>query len=532
MRALTLPASRSLSAATPERIRALVIEPLGAVLFIVALASTWRAIHDGIGIYDEGILLTDAYLLMMGKVPYRDFYANYPPGSFGLLAFLFGVFGKSVFVERALGLVVHALMALGAGRLVGRIRGGMFSFACAGIVATWLAWLALAPYAWLMAMTVALWAANACLWAVERAKPKAYALAGFAVASVSWFRHDLFAYWAVFSALFGGAYVLWRWRWRSDSLPLRVAGWFSAGVAVGLVVFWPAVFIAGGFRQVLNDLYFDQVKYVLPGRTLPFPSFKQWSHLVAAILLTFAGPVLGVLAAVAPRTSGVLRLLGVTLMTTLALAAAPQMMGRTDAHHAIYTVTPAIILGMVWAYGGTLGTGRGLADAWFRTVVIIAVLLGPAIEHLNREERKVWTPAFPSLPHANTVIDGEAGARRQVLDYIAANTRPGEPIYVGLTSHRTVFISEMDMYFLAERPGSTRVMQFDPNVGNREDAQRAAIEQLERANTKIFILSARGSYSGEQNDSIKPGSGMMDEYLERNTQLVFQAGVYVVRSKK
>src|SRR4030095_2278960 len=83
--------------------------------------------------YDEGILLTNTMLVMMGQVPYRDFYSNYPPGIYLTLAAIFKIFGATARVARVLGLTLRLALVALAARLGGRIVGRRFSLLVAGI---------------------------------------------------------------------------------------------------------------------------------------------------------------------------------------------------------------------------------------------------------------------------------------------------------------------------------------------------------------------------------------------------------------
>jgi hypothetical protein len=53
-----------------------------------------------INVYDEGLIVFGAIRVMNGDVPYRDFYANYGPAQFYVLAGLFKVFGPSILISR------------------------------------------------------------------------------------------------------------------------------------------------------------------------------------------------------------------------------------------------------------------------------------------------------------------------------------------------------------------------------------------------------------------------------------------------
>jgi len=78
-----------------------------------------------VGIFDEGILLTDVLCTMSGQVLHRDFYYNYGPAQLYMLAGLFKLFGPSVFVDRFAALLSNAFAAVHL-RLVRQLR------ACSG----------------------------------------------------------------------------------------------------------------------------------------------------------------------------------------------------------------------------------------------------------------------------------------------------------------------------------------------------------------------------------------------------------------
>src|SRR5438105_15698246 len=99
------------------------LRPLDVAAVAWAAVLTVATVHmmgDAINRYDEGLLLTNAHLILRGQVPYRDFYSNYPPGIFLIIAALWKVFGVRAIVVRLLGLAIHLAIALLAARLAGR----------------------------------------------------------------------------------------------------------------------------------------------------------------------------------------------------------------------------------------------------------------------------------------------------------------------------------------------------------------------------------------------------------------------------
>ena len=133
----------------------------------------------------------------------------------------------------------------------------------------------------------------------------------------------------------------------------------------------------------------------------------------------------------------------------------------------------------------------------------------------------------PRFPAAETLERGaplpyvDAAARRQVLAVVAAHSRPDDAIFVGCNDHRRVIMNDMDLYFLADRVGATRYMQFEPNIVTRADVQRTMIAEIERKRAPIAILRTVGCWWREPNLSNTPGASLVDEYLRaRYTQAV------------
>lgn len=502
-----------------------ILSSLGLLGVILAIPATLASLYNGIGAYDEGVLLTGAHLLLRGEVPYRDFYSNYPPGIFLLLAVLFKLFGVSVGVERALGFVLHLAIPALAGRVAGRQLGLRFSFIVAGLVASWLVILGVNAFAWLAAFAIALSACELWAWAHARGRPLGYLLPGAALGVLSWFRHDLFIYFTLSLGGFAAVWVGLGLR-RGDRTPLVPALWTLAGALLVACLMWVPVFALAGFRQVTADLYFDQVRHTMPARVLPLPSLSAlgeavWAPLplpaflrtpfAAAVLLTLLGPVLAGVAVLKPRWLGSNDRAGLIWPLALTIAVVPQMLGRTDVYHAVFAVTPALMASAVWLIGGPLRRWRA-STAWALAVVGVVVLYLPIRDRLEVGRRATAVDTDPELPRAGRTR--VAKTRKRIVSFIRQHTNPEDPIFVGLTDHRWTYSNDMDLYFLADRLGATRYMQFDPNLANREDVQRTMIAELDRTQAKVAILVPTKKRN-EPNESRKKGSSLLDRYLRR-----------------
>jgi hypothetical protein len=512
-------------------------EVLGAVLFLMAVRKLVYALHVPLAKYDEGILLTDSMLVSMGQVPYRDFYTNYGPGIFWVLAGIWKVFGVSVLPERVLGCLVQPAVAIACGLLVGRATGRRFSLLGAGLVAAWLStWLSPyqppIPYAWLVALTLivaALWALSIAL---EGDRMRPWLGAGAALGLASWFRPELVATLALVLFLVG---VVWL---RIDpSLPSparrRGAGAFVLAAVAAALPAWGTVFALAG-TQPIYDLFIDQTR-IRAARVLPFPpllpltaqddlpwplpAFLVDSH-PGAIVLCLAAPVVGLLLAAFGSPLGLARR-SVLLTAALAVAVLPQMMGRSDQIHCVYTVPPALVLGAALLESPAIATPAALLAA---TLGVVALFLP-----CRDLQPLPPTPAFATraFPRYGGIPDNDAN-RLHLVEMLQAQTTPGEPIFVGLSDHRRTQMNDLELYFLTGHPGGTRYLQFDPNLTNREDVQVTIIRDLEARGVRWVVLGLWPANEREPNESTRMGSDALDVFLRRTFRPFARMGNYLI----
>lgn len=504
-----------------------------------AWLATRMAFADPINYYDEGIVLTGANQLLWGKLPYRDFYSNYPPGVFLLLGLCFRAFGASVAVERAVGLVFHLAIALLAGRLAARLEAGRFSWWVLALVLTWLVPLHLTAVAWLGSLALALLACEVAAWARARGGAARHALVGVVFGAVSWFRHDLFAYFATALCLAGALSMLQCVR-RGGRAPLAARGWMVLGTLGALACMWLPVLAFAGVEQPLRDLLLDQLRYVVPARELPVPDLLaltrvSWFPIAlpafltqtteGALALELVAPVLLLAAVVLPRASGLERRADAVWLAALSLAVLPQALGRSDLPHALYCVAPGAIAVGSWLTGGSWrawrpgSTQRSLAGALLLFTPAAALPNELAATPVPEGSRRASTlPAHPE--------------RAMVLTFIEAHGRAGDPLYVGFTDHRWISVNEMDLYFASDRVGATRYMQFEPNLVNRQDVQLQMIAELERSRPRVAVLSKRSQRMGEPNASATMGASLLDEYLRSQYPIALELLEYRIGLRK
>jgi hypothetical protein len=506
---------------------------IGIACLVAGITALARAFVSPIGPYDEGILLSDARLVMHGAVPYRDFYSNYPPGIFWALALVWKVVGVSVTSERVLSVILRAVTALFAGRIAGKLIGGRFSVLACGVVWLWSMHQPIAATAYAAGLAALLVAIDLAVRAHNSGRPRDWALVGLAYGIAGCLRHDLFAYTAIWTvvalivARFVGA--------RSASaksivlepaiaLPrgrARVA--FLAALAWPLALTWGWVLWKAGVDVPLHDLSLDQAHHTIPARAMPFPSMTSFHATQIALALDFAAPILVIAAWRMWRCRSAALLLG-----PVALAVLPQMLFISDGPHVQSAVTPALIL--VCAAGLLIFERARSGFARIAVAVVIIALLVIGGFSGTRFQRG-WEWVRVDDPRWGVAMeDGAelAAARRRLLDVVEQHVQPDQTIFVGCARHDRIDIDEMDIYFLADRKGALRRMQFDPGLIDEEGVQASMIADLERTKPPLVVLSSRWPGTRSSRSDGAAGSRRLDDYLRARYVTAETAGPYAL----
>jgi hypothetical protein len=507
--------------------------PAALLLGLALLAGALR-LGRPLAPFDEGFLLVGAERLLHGELPYRDFYALYPPGQYAVVALLFSLFGVEALVLRLYCLAVRAVVAWLVYRITHRLAGPAAAIAAwAGAVA-WSGAIGDFGLTTYPALALVLAALLRLLAAADgepaSATTRRALVTGAALLALAAFvRHDLAAY-----GLFASLPLLreaarrggWRLVARRFASPLAAA---FAALAVPLLALAP-------WSALAFELFVYPATSYSAMRGLPYPP-------LAAMPPPFAA--LGVLRGLAAATPGVpflmppvfaLALLlitfrqrppgargdadrtarsGVLAIAALALLAANLARVRSDLMHA----APSVVVG--FAVGAIL-VERLLRERGRLRLAVAAVAAGlaaqtalPAVAVLASSPPGQLRPGAIAAADPARASNLYAGAAaREVASWLRENAPPDERIFVGCGRHDRIFANEPILYTLSGRLPGTRYHALDPGVATTASAQAEIVGELERHRVRFVVLSTRFDGRREPNGSARSsGVRQLDEAL-------------------
>ncbi|GAB3886483.1 hypothetical protein GCM10028802_37410 [Terrabacter terrigena] len=373
---------------------------------LTALRLPW--LHAPLVTQDEGIIVLYAQQILDGRLPQRDFYTVYGPGTFALTAGAFAMLGSSLVVERLVGLALQSLVVLGVYRLA-LGRGRVFAVGASLLSVLCLTPLGLAAYAWVGGLCCIVW--GIVLLQGRRRLVPAFAL----LALSAFFRPEM----ALPALAAGLPFLTSRAAWRSAVL----------GVATGSA---PSVvfYVTWGGRAFDN---------VVLQRGLVNARMQIDGHIVVILCLAVATLLVLLLSAIRVGSAEAWsRVLLVALML-------PQLVQRTDLDHLGYLMAlgaPFVVLA---------GFGRPeSASRWPSVigrgalVVVLALLIVPSRLLVAPGPSAAYEVAGRSVEVPAEDVGAINELRRSVLHLVS----PGARVFVGTQDMRMPSVTPVQLYFL------------------------------------------------------------------------------------
>jgi hypothetical protein len=523
---------------------------IGTFLFVV-LGSSRR-----INIYDEGLILEGANRVANGELPHRDFYANYGPAQFFVLAVLFKTFTPTVLVERIWDALVRTATAMLVVYIAFRFASRFRAYLAFVVCLIWLvSWGKFSGYPVFPALLFTLVSVVFLLpWFDGQQSPFWLACAGVAIALVTLFRYDVGFFSFVAEILILGGFLrlhprAGRQQWSNTLALISYVG----GTAVILI---PVAFLywAAG---MISAFWFDVVSFPLHTyasmRSLPFPiprlsTVREHPGELGQLVIYFlpcAWATVGFYLISRDRPdphatnrdvglSNVLskRTWSIVLLCTLSIMLSLKGLVRVSGLHLALAIVPAIVVFSVVCDTSAarkkslLLIVTGLST--FLLLVSTAVTVPRIYRTLHQNlswllSSQAWaTPAiYPSVgtcrpsPGLERIACFTLDASRiAAIEYLQKNTRENEPIFVGVGRHDKIFVNNIAFYFVAKRRPATKWYHFDPGLQTSEKIQREIILELETVQPRYIVFDTSWDDHMEPNRSaISSGVLLLDDYI-------------------
>ncbi|HVM09511.1 MAG TPA: hypothetical protein VM345_13670 [Acidimicrobiales bacterium] len=477
---------------------------------------------------EEGKLLIAAELVLEGKVPHEDFEHFYGPADVWAVAAAFAVGGRSVDVERAVGVVYFALLVgsvFALGRRLGRVPAALAAAAAGWIMVPF----GVHAYSWTAGLALLLLAVALALSAIDRpANLHLAAGAGAAAGLALLFRADL--------VLAVGLVLAVVWTRLTPAQRLRG---LVGGVATAAVPYLVHLAMAG-FDDMWRGMITDSLFRLRDGRALPMPpparDLTAWLDLsapeptpspilpdharVLQLRLFFWMTVFAIVATVAFAVWAWVRRRASRDATWLACIAAigvgtaSQMLQRADATHVrfvacvVLPLAPLAFAAVVHLLDAKFPRSATATEALVLSMValLLAVpfyagrLAGTTV---GRAVGRVQTATVGIDGRSFPVIDPLAPDATALLGRMETVDRGGGKLFVGPQDLRLANYSDSFLYFLLGerfRPVSF-FLESNPGIANADDSHLA--DDIARAD--VLILSKEYDNWDEPNTSRRPG---------------------------
>jgi len=485
-------------------------------LLLAGLLVSGATALQGVQVNDEGLMLAAAERVARGQVPYRDFWANYPPGQYHLLGALSELFGTSLVPWR----VVRVLADAGVAALTFVLaRRGGAPGRLAGV-----AWVAaicsMASPSGPNPFPVALALALGALLVFERAPVAAGALAG---ACAAW-RTELAA-----GLVLGVLAALLLSSRRGERAP---AARFAAAAGGTAALLYAPVVARAGLGPAWDLLVRHPLTEYRTYQGLPFPFGYDGPLNVSSPLaflddslepgLLFFLPLVLVVGLAAGGAEA-LRGPGAPLrIATAGFALGPlsYLLARPDFLH---TAPLAVVVAglAAWAVAARPRAATGVVAGLALAYVVVQGLDRRWLA-LREETRRLDLPVADGV-RTDPAVAAELEGAVAAIDRLAP---PGAPIYVATRRSDRVTSGSPLLYVLARRPNPTRHDVAQPGVVTTAAVQREIVRDLERTRTPVVVRDTAARTAAPEPNAGGRSSGvrLLDAHLARRYRPVARVG--------
>jgi len=529
------------------------VKPTTIVLGVGLLFLLW-GIHQPMNVFDEGFAVYNAFRVMNGEVPYKDFWMIYPPGQFYTLALLFKLFGANILVERIWDVLLRFAITVTVYVFATKLVNPTNALVPWVVVTLWLASTGFYGYAATPALLFILFGALCLFNFFARRRALWVFIGGLFVGISILFRHDLGCY-ALISVI--SVLALFASVHRDDEQltpPHRtLSGMFTflLGVSVPVVPMLIHLISVVPIHELWSDLIVNPITLSPRFYSLPLPpafpvlpgltgdtSTRSYANFITAEWVPFYLPFLifgfTILALIkTSRLAASLRW-GTMLLALLGVTFSIQAIRRADDIHFLpMTLIAVILLSFLLVIVHT---------TWGRTSVILllAILIPMAAPYYIFKPMRQWVanvlPYSPLRCFSNfersgcAIVDAD---QERAVQFIQTRVPRDEPIFVGNSRHDRIYVNDIMFYFLADRQSATKYHQLERSLVTTLPVQQEIVESLKSRQVGYVVLVSLWENQTEQNESgVSSGVTILDDFIRFNYQPAAHFGAYAIYKRR
>jgi 4-amino-4-deoxy-L-arabinose transferase-like glycosyltransferase len=511
-------------------------------------------------IYDEGSVVFNATRIMNGDVPYRDFWAIYPPGQFYSLATLFRIFGTTLFVVRIYDTIVRFVIVISLYFIAKKITSR--------------------PLALLVCIFSTLLLASARFYAYPVFPSMALILLSFL--SLFEYYNTKLRRWLFLTGVLTGISVLFRWdiglySFISVIMTIVLFHFFyvmnetkssgkiffviseqvfilSFGVLLFVLPFYGYWCLRSGFNNlwsqivtfpalVHRDLRWKPYPSIIPpliplnlgllGIRINYPKFLNWLQFYLPIVVYCIAIIHFFILLIKKRLSFNIQFFGSTALLFLGVLLFAQALSRYDYIHILPSSIIALLI-LIFLVDRLLLILKNLVIKYsfilLLTLFIFIYFISPVRILLYTINNFSPFGCYSNIERAGCVYIRKD--QEQAVEYIRAHTKNSESIFVGNRRHDIIFLNDIGFYFLSNRPSATKYHELFPGVATTLLIQEVIVRDIELKNVN-WIVFFNEPESGEPNaSSVYSGVHFLDDFIHSEYAPVTEFGSYGIWNKR
>jgi len=523
--------------------------------------------------YDEGFAMFGSTRVLNGDVPYKDFWAIYPPGQFYLVAGIIKIFGANLLNARIYDTLIRFLMVIGVYLITKKLANQRLALLAALIAGLMLASAGFYSYAVFPCMTLGLWSIVCSLVYMDKRHKGWLLLSGVLLGISMLIRWDIGTYAAIsllaasylellapglYPSLIGdrpGSHPLKSFKLATLLNPLKELIWVFVPMVTIAVLGYGSIGLQSGWKNLFEQVFYFPTFVLHSVRWLPYPSLippdligsatyyesqiptfnppsEDWFRFYLPIMTLGIAVVLLVIRLFKDRNhlnQGFFTLIGLTLFGGLLFN---QALSRYDLIH----VTPASILTFMVA----AAFGQQLAKPWIKRWVkngLVALVICLTILYFTPSVKELLTSLDTAAPwgcYSHLEIAGCVSLGKdeeQAAAFIQANTQPSDLIFVGNQKHDRIFVNDIGLYYLADRLSGTRYHELYPGVATTLPVQTEIASEISANQVKWVVLVKIWDSNEPNGSALSSGVTYLDDYLRANFVPVAEFGIYQILKK-